>query len=1205
MITFTPINKKIQETLFKKMSMLDRDPIYSIGETISPDGDGPESNYMNTRSTWLRMVSLSPPKYRDPVILMGGEADSRGNIVSNIWGSKDYTDVADKFSEWKTRPQTAQGPGLAETENYRDLLEPAHTTEDITYGKYNVDGVQPFRPLPGIKDVSIEYKGGGMKLGATRTAEINWTCWTWQELDRLMPHFLHHGKTVFLDWGWSGIGELQKVVPYPIFKKKDDGKLEFIKDSDPKSWGIDNLSAKIPKYILEEGKGHYDGLLGKVQDFTWSVRDDGGFDCSTTLISLGVSALQQTLKTDHLGQMAGLPLWINEKGKIDFNIKGELVSSAYSNEQKELMKKHLSQAAHTIVAGGSVEEKYWKNMGMEGYVTAPFGDFANLSPYFTFSAYIKDFTHQLARILGPNGSERVIKSGHVLWLLQYGSSDLLGPPKLYCTWGWFEDNVLSRFFSSIGNNNNLISSVRSIETKYKADGTELGKESIKIRNDKHMITTDTSKFLLMKPGDALSDILTNVMKTQLHIDSTGHESWQAVFAWSRKELKREEFAKKIEKVVYFNPSEETEKNQGRTDEDIQNGVGICKEKEGFLRNVYFNAEYLQERCEDATNLQGIIENVWNGFSSEYGSIFNFKIDYSDDQNTIVVRDAGYTASSVKYQLEHPSKRGNPSGTESEKVNKFDGLFTFPIWEKSSMVKSQNLSAKLPQRMQLAAMYASNKKNTIKDEADSGSDELAAIAWGKLLSPAPEEGESENLSELKNKNLKNLITGDLSVPYERNASFGNAIADPNENLVMNARNKEGNLIIDPSLDMGTLIYPSILNQVFAEQKEEAQRKYKTVVKEKTKKGEKTVVFDIDQVRNMRAVWEDYFPLNYAGGKTWKGQEIISSGWGDKNASLYWFGANSNGVLVIKMTTLAKKIMIGNLRGEDGVVGQSDPIIPVELELDIDGIGGIFPGNAFQSSYVPSRYRKMACFQVVGVSQKIDSTDWSTTIKGQIRVSVGDQIDQEKAGLKKADGSDIEEEHKFKQQTKPTKSPPPPPKKEKPALPEPDRPDVPLSSGDEDIWDELALDEMDLEEFTLDEFVPWDDPPPMPGPVTTDITISPEGLTSAQLEGIDEIPDSLTAYVQHHGVRFGGEDASFGINVERSADGTRLGFQIVENLMESYGEEAVDNAITNLFYTAGLQDYFTGLNTEDLYSHIREKIMKSGATTIDVIIQPTGG
>ena len=33
-----------------------------------------------------------------------------------------------------------------------------------------------------------------------------------------------------------------------------------------------------------------------------------------------------------------------------------------------------------------------------------------------------------------------------------------------------------------------------------------------------------------------------------------------------------------------------------------------------------------------------------------------------------------------------------------------GVFTFPVWQNNSIVKRQNLSAKLPSSMQMAAMY---------------------------------------------------------------------------------------------------------------------------------------------------------------------------------------------------------------------------------------------------------------------------------------------------------------------------------------------------------------------------------------------------------------------------------------------------------------------------------------------------------------------
>ena len=80
-----------------------------------------------------------------------------------------------------------------------------------------------------------------------------------------------------------------------------------------------------------------------------------------------------------------------------------------------------------------------------------------------------------------------------------------------------------------------------------------------------------------------------------------------------------------------------------------------------------------------------------------------------------------------------------------------------------------------------------------------------------------------------------------------------------------------------------------------------------------------------------------------------------------------------------------------RGDiEGLANKTDPIIPVELEMDVDGTGGIFPGNAFQSSYLPERYRQITCFQVVGASHKVDSTGWTTTIKGQLRVGLRKKI-----------------------------------------------------------------------------------------------------------------------------------------------------------------------------------------------------------------------
>ena len=42
-----------------------------------------------------------------------------------------------------------------------------------------------------LKDVNVEYAGGGMKIGATRKTSISWTCWSWEELQKFKPFFLN------------------------------------------------------------------------------------------------------------------------------------------------------------------------------------------------------------------------------------------------------------------------------------------------------------------------------------------------------------------------------------------------------------------------------------------------------------------------------------------------------------------------------------------------------------------------------------------------------------------------------------------------------------------------------------------------------------------------------------------------------------------------------------------------------------------------------------------------------------------------------------------------------------------------------------------------------------------------------------------------------------------------------------------------------
>ena len=63
----------------------------------------------------------------------------------------------------------------------------------------------------------------------------------------------------------------------------------------------------------------------------------------------------------------------------------------------------------------------------------------------------------------------------------------------------------------------------------------------------------------------------------------------------------------------------------------------------------------------------------------------------------------------------------------------------------------------------------------------------------------------------------------------------------------------------------------------------------------------------------------------------------------------------------------------------------PNIPIEVEITIDGVSGIEPGDSFQVGYLQEEYLKYTLFQSIDVSHDVSNTGWYTTIKGIMRIN----------------------------------------------------------------------------------------------------------------------------------------------------------------------------------------------------------------------------
>jgi hypothetical protein len=65
----------------------------------------------------------------------------------------------------------------------------------------------------------------------------------------------------------------------------------------------------------------------------------------------------------------------------------------------------------------------------------------------------------------------------------------------------------------------------------------------------------------------------------------------------------------------------------------------------------------------------------------------------------------------------------------------------------------------------------------------------------------------------------------------------------------------------------------------------------------------------------------------------------------------------------------------------------------MEIVIDGIGGILPGNCWHVDYIPLRYQKYCVFQTLSVDHSVSSGEWTTTLKGQVRAAMKKMADEE--------------------------------------------------------------------------------------------------------------------------------------------------------------------------------------------------------------------
>jgi len=905
MIDLTPIAKNIQKRLFEKMKLLGR----SESSTVNTRTNTSELNLqkLSNKSTFIRMTSALD----NPVVLMAGELNDDGSV--------------------------AQG--------YEDI----YGTRGDTENKFK-------RPMPGIKSIDVTFKGGERAL---REATISWTCWSFEEVNRLSPHFLHHGSEVLLEWGW--IYDEHTLKKLPTFY---DFKNSKIKDG-----AYENYQQKVI-----DNFGDFDMMVGQVKNFEYTTREDGAFDCQTIITSVGISIIENTQPTKETAN-SGTYYKVKENESL-IDLKRKLREKKDKPEELidfdtsvsfETFLKHLDTYLLDYVykpsgrnprRGGynqiyprvtvqSNKEKIRLDTTRGGYDTRTVLDYLSVVP----NEFIIEFTER------PRVEDNTTKSAWVRW-------------------GWFEDNILSKFTTIVSDNPRTppITIFRSVENELDDDGKPTNTlESTLVRNHKLLETVNINKYLI--PGQFSGFNPSREYKLATIDDETGKFkiAGDSFRIQALSTLTNDYFRK-------FSANEE--KTYGYLRSLLVN-TDLIREAFGVSKEQDKNIRFLNYR-EAMENLFRLIQDdlvLWSfNFQADQISTNRVKIV---DNNVVNFNFKSNTNINDK-SIQDKSSISIYSNETDEVVN--NGVFFFPVWRHDSIVKRQNITAKVPNSMALATMYGDgyDKLSTLQ-QAPPDIQEVEGIVMASL-------NKSKDSQNKNRKDVKIALRGD---DYKKLGTQAQGINIPAE-FIGPTRRRLGTQEDFIKADRTTLLRNGGNHDIkdwLKNNSNKLQEVYKDKIKYKTEQIRAlensdqlgyTNTLDLSTPLPVPETIEAEYPRKFKkliqgkkyGGKRYSGglDTVLNSKYAEDGRMKQNF-----------IDYISQAIALDS---GDRQISETDLplILPLEMELEIDGIGGILPSNSFHSTYLTNDYQKYTVFQIFDVGHGVSSDGWTVSIRGLMRTTL---------------------------------------------------------------------------------------------------------------------------------------------------------------------------------------------------------------------------
>ena len=371
--------------------------------------------WMNGRTSFIRLASSV--EIADEDILQYNFENKEWEVVSNNGAQirKEFLNLPDSYSGPTLSKQLVLEGGIL-NEDGSKKFGITNSLDELpsSSSNYGFGGMEfgP-QPMPGISSFSLKT----YNKGSLREANLKITAHNRRQFEYLESVYLRLGYTVLLEWGdshypYSENGEI-------IYKKNYSSLVDtFLNTGLLPEGGTSFFYTEIEK-LRKETQGNYDGFLGRVQNFSWTVAPNGTYEINLKLITIGsvIENLKLNVVQNIVISPDGTPKIENQEENTLLVLIKSLAATPKENSGEIRVGFNWASIAWNYVASYFSDDEQLieydaitkdPDTGIIVTCRATYGEEATLYNYIRFGTFLEMLNQQFF-ILDKNGNPNIIE----------------------------------------------------------------------------------------------------------------------------------------------------------------------------------------------------------------------------------------------------------------------------------------------------------------------------------------------------------------------------------------------------------------------------------------------------------------------------------------------------------------------------------------------------------------------------------------------------------------------------------------------------------------------------------------------------------------------------------------------------------------------------------------------------------------------------